>query len=37
MRSWVKDNKLEDLNDLLVHDLNDFNPTGTLSKYKVSP
>ena len=36
MRSWVKDNNLQDMNDLLIHDLNDFTPTGSLSKYKVS-
>ena len=36
MRSWVKDNNLEDMNDLLHHDLNDFTPTGSLSQYKVS-
>ena len=23
MRSWVKDNILEDMSDLLIHDLND--------------
>ena len=32
MRSWVKDNNLEDMNDLLL----DFTPTGSLSQYKVS-
>ena len=26
MRSWVKDNNLEDMNDLLIHDQNDFTP-----------
>ena len=36
MRSWVKDNNPEDMNDLLLHDLNDFKPTGSLSLYKVS-
>ena len=36
MRSWVKDNNLDDMNDLLLHDLNDFTPTGSLSQYKVS-
>ena len=36
MRSWVKHNNLEDMNDLLIHDLNDFTPTGSLSQYKVS-
>ena len=36
MRSWVKDNNLQDMNDLLILDLNDFTPTGSLSRYKVS-
>ena len=36
MRSWVKENNLQDMNDLLIHDLNDFTPTGSLSQYKVS-
>ena len=36
MRSWVKDNNLEDMNDMQIHDLNDFTPTGILSQYKVS-
>ena len=36
MRSWVKENNLQDINDLLIHDLNDFTPTGSLSQYKVS-
>ena len=36
MRSWVKDDNLEDINDLLLHDLNDFTPTGSLSQYKVT-
>ena len=36
MRSWVKHNGLEDMNELLIHDLNDFTPTGSLSQYKVS-
>ena len=36
MRSWVKDNNLQDMNDLVIHDLNDFTPTGSLSQYKVS-
>ena len=36
MRSWVKDNNLEDINDLLLHDLYDFTPTGSLSQYQVS-
>ena len=35
MRSWVKDNNLPDMNDLIIHDLNDFTPTGSLSQYKV--
>ena len=30
MRSWVKHNKLEDMSDLLIYDLNDFTPAGTL-------
>ena len=36
MRFWVKDNNLQDMNDLLIHDLNDFTPTDSLSQYKVS-
>ena len=32
MRSWVKDNDLQDMNNLLIHDLNDFTPTGSLSQ-----
>ena len=36
MSSWVKDNNLHDMNDLLIHDLNDFTPTGSLSQYKES-
>ena len=37
MRPWVKYNGLEDKNELLIHDLNDFTPTvGSLSQYKVS-
>ena len=36
MRSWVKDNNLQDMNNLLIHDLNDFTPTGSLSQYKES-
>ena len=36
MRSWVKDNNLQDMNDLIIHDLDDFIPTGSLSQYKVS-
>ena len=34
MRSWVKDNNLEDMSDLLIYDLNDFTPGGTLCHYK---
>ena len=34
MRAWVKHNKLEDMTDLLIYDLNDFTPTGTLCNYK---
>ena len=37
MRAWVKHNKLEDMSDLLIYDLNDFTPTGTLCHYKESP
>ena len=36
MRSWVKHNKLEDMTDLLMYNLNDFTPTGTLCYYKES-
>ena len=36
MRSWVKHDGLEDMYELLIHDLNDFTPTGSLSQYKVS-
>ena len=36
MKSWVKDNNLQDMNDLLIHDLNDYTPTGSFSQYKVS-
>ena len=36
MRSWVTDNNLQDMIDLLIHDLNDFTPTGSLSQYKAS-
>ena len=35
MRSWVKYNGLEDMNELLIYDLNDMAPTGSLSQYKV--
>ena len=34
MRAWVKHNKLEDMTDLLIYDLNDFTPTGPLCNYK---
>ena len=34
MRVWVKHNKLEEMTDLLIYDLNDFTPTGTLCNYK---
>ena len=34
MRLWVKHNNLEDMSDLLIYDLNDFTPGGTLSSYK---
>ena len=30
MRSWVKHTNLEDMSDLLIYDLNDFTPGGTL-------
>ena len=36
MGAWVKHNNLEDMNDLLIHNLNDFTLTGSLSQYKVS-
>ena len=36
MRSWVKHNGLDNMNELLIHDLNDFTITGSLSQYKVS-
>ena len=36
IRSWVKDNNIQDMNDLLIHDLNDVTPSGSLSQYKVS-
>ena len=35
-RSWVKDNNLEDMSDLLLHDLNDFTPSGSFSQYEGS-
>ena len=34
MRAWVKHNKLENMTDLLIYDLNDFTPTGTLCNNK---
>ena len=34
MRSWVKHNNLEEMSDLLIYDLNDFTPGGTLCHYK---
>ena len=34
MRSWVKHNNLEDISDLLIYDLNDLTPGGTLCYYK---
>ena len=34
MRSWVKHNMFKDMSDLLIHDLNDFTPEGTLCHYK---
>ena len=34
MRSWVKHNNLEDMSDLLIHDLYDFTPGATLCHYK---
>ena len=34
MRSWVKHNNLEDMSDLLIYDLNDFTPGGTLCHNK---
>ena len=34
MRSWVKHNNLEDMSVLLIYDLNDFSPGGTLCRYK---
>ena len=33
MRSWVKHNILEDMSDLIIYDLNDFTPEGTLCHY----
>ena len=34
MKSWVKHNNLEDMSDLLIYDLNDFTPGGTLCHCK---
>ena len=34
MRLWVKHNKLEDMTDLLIYDLNDLAPSGTLCHNK---
>ena len=34
MRAWVKQNKLEEMSDLLIYDLNDFTPTHCLCHYK---
>ena len=34
IRSWVKHNKLEDMADLLIYDLNDLTLSGTLCYYK---
>ena len=34
MRSWAKHNKLDDMTSLLIYDLNDFTPTGTLQLCK---
>ena len=34
MRLWVKHNKLDDMTSLLIYDLNDFTPSGTLCFYK---
>ena len=34
MRAWVKYNMLEDITSLLIYDLNDFTPSGTLCYYK---
>ena len=34
MQVWVKYNKLEDITSLLIYDLNDFTPSGTLCYYK---
>ena len=34
MRAWVKHNKFEDITSLMIYDLNDFTPSGTLCYYK---
>ena len=34
MGSWVKHNNLEDISDLLIYDLNDLTPGGTLCQCK---
>ena len=34
IRSLVKHNKLEDMSDLLIYDINDLTPTGTLCHCK---
>ena len=34
MRLWVKHNKLDDMTSLLIYDLIDFTPSGTLCFYK---
>ena len=34
MRSWAKHNKLENMTHLLIYELNDFIPSGTLCHYK---
>ena len=37
MRAWVKYNKLEAMTSLLIYDLIDFTPSGTLCYYKDKP
>ena len=34
MRAWVKHNKLADMTDPQIYDLDDFTPTGALCNYK---
>ena len=34
IRAWVKHKKFEDMTDLLIYDLNDFTPSGSLCNYK---